>query len=205
MTMSVGDNVAQEKMPEETRSVQNKRLLQTWYRRLLLALVILLLVPLLSCKKEEKKNATPPPLSFNAEALSIPDSEVRKLRGQVLYCPIYLNIPYLVKRNYELSAFLAIHNTDLNHPIRITKVVLFDTNGKAVKEFLSQDSVLHPLATKIYEVIEKEGNVTGANFLVEWTAEQPVNEPLIESIMSDLSGNKGLAFLSPGRVVRERR
>jgi len=38
---------------------------------------------------------------------------------------------------------------------------------------------------------------------VEWVADQPVNEPLIESIMKDLAGNVGLSFLSQGRVIRE--
>jgi hypothetical protein len=38
---------------------------------------------------------------------------------------------------------------------------------------------------------------------VEWIADHPVNEPLIESVMKDLSGNLGLAFLSHGKVIRE--
>ncbi|MBN2282688.1 MAG: DUF3124 domain-containing protein [Deltaproteobacteria bacterium] len=40
-------------------------------------------------------------------------------------------------------------------------------------------------------------------FIVEWMAHQPVNEPLIESVMKDLSGNSGMSFLSTGRVIRE--
>ena len=169
-----------------------------WIR---ISLILLLLVPFASCENHEKDN--PLPVSFNSETLKIPDSGVRKVRGQVLYLPIYSNIPYLEKRNYDLSAFLAVHNTDLKHQIKITKVMLFNTDGRVVKDFISEDRLLKPFATEIFEVPKKDQSGTGANFLVEWMADQPVNEPLIESIMKDLSGNIGLAFLSLGKVIRE--
>lgn len=57
--------------------------------------------------------------------------------------------------------------------------------------------------TAIFTVPQKDKSGAGANFLVEGVADQPVNEPLIESIMKDLAGNVGLSFLSQGRVIRE--
>ena len=42
-----------------------------------------------------------------------------------IYMPGYSNIPYREKQNYALSTFLAIHNTDLKYPIKISKVVFF--------------------------------------------------------------------------------
>ena len=146
---------------------------------------------------------THPPETFNAETLKIPDGGVRKVRGQVLYMPIYSNIPYTEKKNYDLSAFLAVHNTDLSHKIKITKVTLFNTDGMVVKNFISGDQLLNPFATAIFTIPKEDQSGTGANFLVEWIADQPVNEPLIESVMKDLSGNLGVSFLSPGKVIRE--
>ncbi len=171
------------------------------YRWIRISFILLLLVTFYSCGNQEKDN--PPPVSFNSETLKIPDTGVRKVRGQVLYMPVYSNIPFLEKRNYDLSAFLAVHNTDMKHQIKITRVMLFNTDGRIVKNFISTDRLLNPFATEIFEIPKKDQSGTGANFLVEWTADQPVNEPLIESIMKDLSGNLGLAFLSRGKVIRE--
>jgi len=38
---------------------------------------------------------------------------------------------------------------------------------------------------------------------VEWMADTPVSEPLIESVMLNLEGNRGISFLSKGKVIRE--
>jgi hypothetical protein len=167
-------------------------------------LLLLLSLTLASCPNQEpRKETRVQSLSFNPETLRIPDKGGRKLRGQLLYMPIYSNIPHKEKRDYDLSAFLAIHNTDLFKPITITRVDFFDTHGKIVKHFISSDQKLDPLATVIYTIPQKDQSGTGANFLVEWVSDVAVNEPLIESIMKDLSGNLGLSFLSTGRIMRE--
>ncbi len=173
-------------------------------KRIQIILILLIAVTFISCKNQESRTEDSSiPVSFNPETLKIPDKGGRKIRGQVLYMPIYSNIPHMEKQHYDLSAFLAIHNTDLKNPIKITKVVFFNTDGKAVKHFVSADRPLNPLATIIFTISQKDQSGTGANFLVEWMADKPVNEPLIESIMKDLSGNLGLSFLSQGRVIRE--
>jgi hypothetical protein len=154
-----------------------------------------------SCDDREKD--IPPSVAFDSGTLRIPEGGARKIRGQVLYMPIYSDLPYLENRNFDLSSFLAVHNTDLKHQIKITKVTLFNTDGRVVKQYLSADRLLAPFSTAIFTISKKDRSGTGANFLVEWMADEPVNEPLIESIMKDLSGNLGLAFLSRGKVIRE--
>ena len=89
-------------------------------------LALLLTVTLIACKTEEpaksKTENTTPLMSFNPETLRIPDQGGRKLKGQVLYMPIYSNIPSNQKQPLNINALLAIHNTDLKHDITITKV-----------------------------------------------------------------------------------
>jgi hypothetical protein len=167
-------------------------------------LILLLAVTFISCKNQESRTENGSlPISVNPETLKIPDTGGKKIKGQVLYMPIYSNIPHMEKQNYNLSAFLAVHNTDLKHQIKITKVDFFNTDGILVKSFISSDQQINPLATVIFTIPKEDQSGTGANFLVEWIADQPVNEPLIESIMKDLTGNKGLSFLSQGRIIRE--
>lgn len=169
-----------------------------------LFIIFLLSFSFVSCKNQEPvKENNSPAMSFNPETLKVPDTGGKKLRGQVLYMPVYSNIPYSTKYQFDLSAFLAIHNTDLKNKIKIIKVDFFNTDGKLIKCFISSPQQISPLATIIFTIPQSDQSGTGANFLVEWVADEQVNEPLIESIMKDLSGNKGLSFLSTGRVIRE--
>jgi hypothetical protein len=44
----------------------------------------------------------------------------------------------------------------------------------------------------------------GANFLITWRAEQPVNAPIVESIMISTRSSLGISFTSRAQVLRER-
>lgn len=172
--------------------------------RIIFIFLLFISLSFMSCKNQESaKENSLQSISFNPETLKIPDTGGKKLKGQVLYMPVYSNIPDQSKQQFDLSAFLAIHNTDLKNKIKMTKIDFFNTEGKLIKSFISSNQLIDPLATMIITIPQSDQSGTGANFLVEWTADQQVNEPLIESIMKDLSGNKGLAFLSTGRVIRE--
>ncbi|MDD4664066.1 MAG: DUF3124 domain-containing protein [Caldisericia bacterium] len=170
-------------------------------RFLLVFLIAVLVISCESRKQETETKLTSTP--FNPEILKIPDKGGRKLKGQVLYMPVYSNVPFLKKQKYDLSAFIAIHNTDLTNKIKLTMVNFFNTEGKLVKTYIESEQYVNPLSTSIFEVSIDDQSGTGANFLVEWMSEEPVNEPLIESVMKDLKGNLGLSFLSTGRILRE--
>ena len=102
-----------------------------------------------------------------------------------------------------MSAFISIHNTDLKNQIKITKVLYFNSDGKIVKDFLVADHSLGPLSATNFNIPQSDTSGTGANFLVEWLADTPVSEPLVESVMLNLEGNRGISFLSKGRIIRE--
>jgi hypothetical protein len=162
----------------------------------------------LTCSSEKSKNELPlKHEEFSASSLVVKeDSTTKKVRGQVLYLPVYSNIPYMEReRKYSLSAFVAIHNTDLTSRMTITKVLFFDNDGKPVANYLDKDSVIQPLGSTNFFIPENDKSGTGANFIVEWVSDTLISEPLIESVMLGLSSGQGISFSSVGRIIREQR
>jgi hypothetical protein len=156
-----------------------------------------------SKKDEHVKSLKPIP--FNPNELTIKESNTtKKVRGQILYLPVYSNVPHFENRHlYDLSGFVTLHNTDFYSPIKITNVLYFDNDGNLVKKFLDKERVLKPLAATNFFIPESDQSGTGANFIIEWVSDTLVSEPLIESVMLGLSSGQGVSFLSTGRIVRE--
>jgi hypothetical protein len=147
-----------------------------------------------------------PPPAFNPALLKVQDNQrINKARGQLLYLPVYSNIPFLEgMKKYDLAGILAIHNTDLERTITVSQVLFFNNDGHLVKDHLAQRSItLRPLQAANFFVPESDKSGTGANFLVEWHAASPVNTPLVEMVMLSMSGGSGVSFSSSGKVIRE--
>jgi hypothetical protein len=160
----------------------------------------------LGCVPQEIKHESPRVTAgFDPKSLLVKDdSTARKVRGQVLYLPVYSNIPYFEEnRSFNLNAFVAVHNTDLSHKLTITRVLFFDNDGNLVSNYLTKDVILQPLGATNFFVPERDKSGTGANFIVEWVAETNISEPLIESVMIGLTGGQGVSFSSVGRIIRE--
>lgn len=116
-----------------------------------------------------------------------------------IYSHIYLNDPREV---YPLSATLSVRNTDPEQPLILSSIRYFNTEGVLVREYLEQSLRLDPLAT--IEVVVRERDLSGgsgANFLVDWSAERPLSNPIIQSVMIGSAGNQGISFLCPGADV----
>ena len=166
--------------------------------------MFVLVLTLFACsEKEHQKERTH--TKFDSNTFIIKESNnTRKLRGQILYLPIYSNIPYSERvRKYDLSAFVAIHNTDFKNSMVITKVLFFDNDGNLVSNYLKNDSILQPLGATNFFVPENDDSGIGANFIIEWVSDSLIIEPLIESVMIGLSSMQGISFSSTGRIIRE--
>jgi hypothetical protein len=126
--------------------------------------------------------------------------------GQQVFVPAYAEIHTSANNVLPLSLTLAIHNTDSEHPIIIRSVRYYDTDGHLKRDFVGQPTQLDPLATAAFVVdAGQENGGWGANFLVEWGAQSPVHEPVIEALMVNTTTAPGVSFLSPGRVLSEQR
>ena len=129
--------------------------------------------------------------------------------GQTLYVPVYSHISHgnLDGRGKPaellLSSMLSLRNTDLAHPITVTSARYYDTDGKLLREYLSRPLVLAPMGSSelFVEHKDKSGG-SGANFVVEWISDKPVNPPIIETVNAYFFGTQSVAFTSPGRPIR---
>ena len=132
-------------------------------------------------------------------------SGIGRVLGQTLYVPVYSHIYFFTRqRRFNLAVTLSIRNTDLHHPIKLTSVRYYNTAGSLLKDYLQQPLRLDHLASVGYVVDEQDTQGgSGANFIVEWVAEEPVTAPVIEAVMIS-SGTQGVSFLSPGRVIGQR-
>lgn len=125
-------------------------------------------------------------------------------QGQVVYVPAYSHIYHQDGKPHRLTITMSVRNTSDENDIVVRSVRYFDTKGKEVKSYLKQPVTLGPLGTT--EILVERDDVTGgsgANFLVDWVAANPVPEPIIEAVMIDTTGTQGISFARSGRVIRE--
>lgn len=149
---------------------------------------------------------------FCAAALAAPAAWAEQpaplSKGQTLYVPVYSHISHgnLDSRGKPsellLSSMLSLRNTDLAGSVTITSARYYDTDGKMLREYLPKPLVLGPMgsAELFVEHRDKTGG-SGANFVVEWKSDKPVNPPLVEVVNAYFFGTQSVAFTSPGRPI----
>lgn len=168
------------------------------------ACVVTLAAALLGCTR-----ATPDPLSHGSAAVHLKPVTAPlpapTVQGTV-YVPVYSSI-YLgldVERNMMgLAATVSVRNVSSRQRIVLDHVRYYDSGGRMVREYVSRPAELGPLASVEF-VIQQHDDAggPGANFLVQWTGPEGVDEPLIEAVMIGHSGSVGYSFTSAGRKVR---
>lgn len=150
--------------------------------------------------------AAPPQAPLMIEPLEpLTARDLQIVTGQTVYVPAYSEVFYgRADLWMELAVTLAIHNTDTDAPIILQSVRYFDTNGSLVRDYVTDPVEVAPLATTgfLVEDDDRSGG-WGANFIVEWGAESPVFEPVIEAIMIGTRNNQGISFISTGRVISQ--
>ena len=131
-------------------------------------------------------------------------SDLDVTTGQTIYVPAYSEMYIARDRTLDLAVTLTVHNTDFDHPIILTSVRYYDTQGQLLREYLAEPRQLAPLAaTDFFVDANEQSGGLGTNFIVEWVAEQPVFEPIVEAIMLNTSNNQGISLTSPGRVINQ--
>lgn len=166
---------------------------------------VLMLVLMTACRDPERGQALERPARYGgAEVVADTLGMAERLRiRRGVYVPVYSHI-YTQdgSREFNLTATLSIRNTDRAAALVVTAVRYYDSAGQLVREYVAAPLRLGPLASVPFVVEERDltGGV-GANFVVEWGAEQPVSAPIIEAVMISTASQQGISFVSRGEVI----
>jgi hypothetical protein len=167
--------------------------------------IFILLIFMVSCTSNPQEEARQNLLNEKYLVLS-PDEyhDLLLTKGELVYVPVYSEIfGANLESKIKLSATLSIRNITPDNEIIVSKVDYYDTHGKLIRHYLSDPIVLNPLETVSYLVEHKDTKGgDGANFIVEWAAEQEVPEPIIEAVMIGSSSALGISFTCQGKVVK---
>jgi hypothetical protein len=148
--------------------------------------------------------------SFTASTAAFAQETRPLVKAQTLYLPIYSHMLYgnlgrsKNASSVLLSALVSIRNTDTKRPLRILSARYFDTHGKQLGERVPTPVVLPPLGTlELFVELNDASGGSGANFIIKWDAEQPINPPLVESLHANMDGGKAVIFMTQSVPVED--
>jgi hypothetical protein len=123
--------------------------------------------------------------------------------GQTIYLPIYSHMLYgNVGKSGKvsqvlLSALVSIRNTEGQRPLRILSARYYDTHGKLLGERVPKPIIIPPYGThELFVELNDASGGSGANFVIRWDAEAPINPPLVESLHANMDGGKAVIFMT---------
>ena len=146
-------------------------------------------------------------LLFLSGLLGETPAEVNSARGQTLYVPVYSEIPFGDRdRTLELTVTLSIRNIDRKALVMVRKVDYYNSKGEFVRSYIQEPRALPPLAAVefIIKASDRSGGIS-AGFVVEWESENLCVPPVVEAVMISTVSARGISFLSPARIVEEKR
>ena len=138
-----------------------------------------------------------------ATSLTALPSEKLGVTGS-FYVPAYSSVSLSEGRlRADFSVTLNVHNTSETRPLVLRRIAYFDTNGRLVQSYLKEPVALKPFATiEVFIPTTDVRGGTGANFIIDWAADGPIAEPVIEALMLGGLGAGQYAFISQGRPVK---
>lgn len=132
--------------------------------------------------------------------------------GQSLYLPIYSHLyhgdvqPRTGKPSETLvSTHISIRNTDPTAAMTVVSARYYNTGGKLLREFLPKPQTIPPLGThELYVPRSDSSGGSGANFIIDWVADKPINPPLVEALHADIREARTLLFITTARPIQTR-
>ncbi len=128
---------------------------------------------------------------------------LQKSLGQTVYAPVYSHIYVGAQgQEFQLAATLCIRNTSIDNPIKLESVGYYDSAGKLLRNLIEIPLKMGPLGSSHYFIGESDtSGGFGAFFLVKWSSETKVTEPVIEVVAAGTRSGQGISFISTGKVI----
>lgn len=126
-----------------------------------------------------------------------------KSSGQTVYAPVYSHI-YVGSQGqeFQLAATLSIRNTNLEKSIKLEWVRYYNSSGKLLRNLIEGPIQVAAFSSAQYFIGESDTlGGFGAFFLVRWSSETMVNEPVIEVVTVGTRSGQGISFISSGKVI----
>jgi len=129
--------------------------------------------------------------------------------GQSLYLPAYSHLyhgdvnPRTGKPSETpISVHVSIRNTDPRMAMKVTSARYYDADGKLLRELLATPRTIPPYGT--HELHVARPDTVGTSFVIEWSAERPINPPLVEALHADFREARTLLFVTTARPIQTR-
>ncbi len=122
--------------------------------------------------------------------------------GGTIYVPALSHVAVSANELQPLAATLVIHNVDQKQGIVLTSVQYFGSDGEVLRSFVDTPVPLKPFQSGDFAIgVRENSGGAGANFVVAWTADEPVVEPVANAVMIGGTGTQGLSFRTDGFVI----
>ena len=142
------------------------------------------------------------------EGAALGQAAPARMTGQSLYLPVYSHILHGEaggkgeSAKMLVSVMVSIRNTDSARPMRVTSAVYFDTDGKRIKEYVTAPRTVAPMGTlEIFIPRSDDKGGSGANFVIAWKSDAPINPPLVEALHANLPAGRSIVFVTVARPI----
>jgi hypothetical protein len=164
-------------------------------------LAILALTLLAASSIRIQADQLPAPLARFADSIAALPPDPLTVRGR-LYVPAHSSL--LIRdgnTRLQLSVTLSIQNTS-EKALVVERIDYFNAAGELINRYLPSAIALKPYGA--IQIVVPEHDVRGglgANFIVDWSSPERIDEPFVEAIMIGGPGSQGYSFASVGRKV----
>jgi hypothetical protein len=159
-----------------------------------ISIPLLSLLMLFACKNDKSEKASLPSQVYHY----IKIDTAALVNKHSVYVPVYSHIYSETGESaINLTAILSIRNTSYTDSFYVTDVIYYGSQGEVLKRYIDSSLLVKPMTSVefVVERTESKGGA-GANFVVKWGSFTVGSEPLIQTVMNEIS--RGISFVTDG-------
>ena len=159
-----------------------------------ISISLLSLLILFACKNDKSEKTYLPSQVYHYTKIDT----ATLVNKHSVYVPVYSHIYSETGESaINLTAILSIRNTSYTDSFYVTDVIYYGSQGEVLKRYIDSSLLVKPM-TSIEFVVERAESKggAGANFVVKWGSFTMGSEPLIQTVMNEIS--RGISFVTDG-------